>query len=62
MDNVLHCVLLVHHMTTVYYRNGCVYACMHIYGAAVALMLSCLGTAIDLLDIYRQMACMNWVT
>ena len=30
--------------------------------APAALMLSCLGTAIDLLDIYRPMACMNWVT
>ena len=27
-----------------------------------AIDLQFLGTAIDLLDIYRQMACMNWVT
>ena len=39
----------------------CIYICCSAQ-TGQALMLSCLGTAIDLLDIYRQMACMNWVT
>ena len=34
-----------------------IYMCIYIY-----IYKCCSGTAIDLLDIYRQMACMNWVT
>ena len=40
-------------------RQACMSPCIC---CSAALMLSCLGTAIDLLDIYRLMACMNWVT